>query len=261
MNWIDEAMNDYLMFLKKSYKKTDLNNGWYSITTPFYNMFNDAIEIYCTNKNGKIILSDDGETISNLELAGLSLLRSKSKKNILQQILLNYGVTCLKDNELVIETDMNGFAQAKHNLLCAITEVSDMHVMIKQNVPSVFKEKVANYLTEQNIIYTPSFIAKGHSGLEFNFAFQIAGRKTELLINTFNIVNKDNIAKFIFDWADIKEARENLSQKEVRGMAIINDKDKEIDPKYIDAFKKKNTGVILYSKRHQQENIKKLIVA
>lgn len=260
MTWIDEAMNDYIAFLKKAYKKTDLNNGWFSITTPFYNMFNDAIEIYCTNQNGKIVLSDDGETICNLELAGLNFSRSPRRKHILQQILLNYGVE-RSDDELIVITDMNGFAQAKHNLLCAITEVSDMHILIKQTTPSVFKENVASYLTEQNIIYTPSFIARGHTGLEFNFAFQIAGRKTELLINTFNILNKDNLARFLFDWNDIKEAREKLSQKKVCGMAIVNDSNKTIDDKYLEACKKKDTNVILYSQRHTPENISKLTVA
>ena len=77
---------------------------------------------------------------------------------------------------------MNGFAQAKNNLLSAIMEISDMYMTSKTTTVSVFKDEVRNYLDEQQIIYTPEFIARGSTGLEFNFAFQIAGRKKEIYL-------------------------------------------------------------------------------
>ena len=58
-----------------------------------------------------------------------------------------------------------------------------MAMMAKHNVNSIFKEDVKVYLDEQKIIYTPQFIAKGTSGLEFTFDFQIAGHQKELVIN------------------------------------------------------------------------------
>jgi hypothetical protein len=49
-------------------------------------------------------------------------------------------------------------------------------MMAKHTVSSLFKEDVKFYFDEQNIIYTPQFIAKGSTGIEFNFDFQIAGK-------------------------------------------------------------------------------------
>ena len=257
MNWIDKALQNYFEFLKEHMKATPVDDQWYSISTPFLNMFNDYIEIYCCNKDGKIYLSDDGETLRNLSLAGVNLSRSETKQKLMNQIMINYGIR-EKNQELILETDMKNFAQAKHNFLSAILEISDFYVLSKPNTISMFKEDVQNYLEEQEIIYTAGFIAKGNTGLEFTFSFQIAGRKREILINTFNVINKSNLTSFLFDWGDIKEGRERVSQKSVSGLAIINDQKKPIDSKYLDAIRNKGADYILYSERNKKENIEKL---
>ena len=90
MSWIDDLIEEYVKFLKSKVKKCEIGDGWYSITTPFLNSFNDYIEIYCKNEDGKITITDDGDTMSNLELAGVNFKHSKNKKEILNRILLNY---------------------------------------------------------------------------------------------------------------------------------------------------------------------------
>uniref|UniRef100_UPI003A8DAB65 DUF1829 domain-containing protein n=1 Tax=Acidaminococcus fermentans TaxID=905 RepID=UPI003A8DAB65 len=114
---------------------------------------------------------------------------------------------------------------------------------------SKIREQVAHFLVD---------IHKGNTGLEFTFSFQIAGRKREILINTFNVINKSNLTSFLFDWGDIKEGRERVSQKSVSGLAIINDQKKPIDSKYLDAIRNKGADYILYSERNKKENIEKL---
>lgn len=261
MTWIDKAIDEYCKFIKSGIKAEPLNNGWYVITTPFLGMFNDYIQVYCRNDNNTVTIFDGGDTLDNLELAGVNISRSKTKHHILDQILQNYNVTLTEKNELLVKTDIKGFAQAKQNLLSAIMEASDLSMLAKHNVAPVFAEDVANYLQEQQIIYTPAFIAKGRSGLEFTFSFQVAGIKSELLINTFNIINKVNLATFLFNWKDIQEERQRKAKKNVSGLAIINDLDKEVKSQYLNALKAKGTDFILYSERYHPENIEKLKIA
>lgn len=261
MTWIDIAIDEYCKFIKDGIKAEPLNNGWYVITTPFLGMFNDYIQVYCRNDKGIVTIFDGGDTIVNLELMGVNITRSKTKRHILEQILQNYNVKLTERNELLVQTDVKGFAQAKQNLLSAIIETSDLSMLAKHNVTSVFAEDVANYLQEQQIIYTPAFIAKGRSGLEFTFTFQVAGIKSELLINTFNIINKVNLATFLFNWKDIQEERQRKARKSVSGLAIINDLNKEVKSQYLNALEAKGTDFILYSQRHRPENIQKLKIA
>lgn len=259
MNWIDNSIKEYYNWLReKTIVTQNERTGWSIITTPFLGLFNDNIEIYAKLDNGKLILSDDGMTLSNLELAGAPILRSPKRKELLEMIFLNYGITLNENNELQVIGTEKDFNQKKHNLICAISEVSDMAMMAKHTVSSVFKEDVKAYLDEQNIIYTPQFIAKGSTGIEFTFDFQIAGRHKELVIKSFNSLNKINVPNFLFGWEDIKIAREKVSGKELKGLAIVNNVDKEIRKEYLDALENKGAGFILWGQRYQPDMLQQL---
>ena len=176
MNWIIPLIDDYHKWLKnKTITTWDNQTGWAAISTPFIGLFNDVIEIYVQKKTDTtFLLSDGGDTLQNLELVGVNINASSNRKNILNQILINYGVTLMNDNELVTETDLKSFPSKKHNFLSAIMEINDLYVLAKNNVNSIFKEEVEQYLAEENLIYTNDFICKGTTGLEFAFDFQIA---------------------------------------------------------------------------------------
>lgn len=258
MSWIEKSIEEYYNWLKaKTVVSKDSLTDWHTITTPFVGMFNDCIEIYAKMENGNIILSDDGLTLSNLELTGTPVLRSPKRKEWLEMVLLNYGIT-LSDKELQTTGNEKNFHQKKHNLICAISEITDMAMMAKHTVSSLFKEDVKDYLNEQNIIYTPQFIAKGTTGIEFTFDFQIAGRNNELVLKSFNSLNKINVPNFLFGWDDIKPAREKISGKELKGVAVVNDEEREIKSEYLEALESKGANYILWSQRHQPETLEKL---
>ena len=251
-------MDDYYAFLKEKTLVTARNSSeWVEISTPFVGLFNDTVDIYAKKEGNKIILSDDGNTLRDLELSGLEITRSPKRKEILDRILINYGVHINKE-ELTTEATERDFPQKKLNLISAISETADMYYLAKHTVASVFREDVKTYLDEQELIYTPYFISKGSTGLEFTFDFQIAYRNTEIVIKSFNSVNKMNLPHFLFTWDDIKKVREQQTQKEIIGLAVINDIDREVSDEYLSALNNKGAQYILWSQRHLPENIKKL---
>ncbi len=260
MNWdITQSIDEYYNWLRqKTTVFTDNQTGWHTITTPFIGLFNDPVEIYAKLKNDKLLLSDDGMTLKNLELTGVSINRSQKRKEWFDMICLNYGIT-LKNGELTISGTLENFNQYKHNLVTAICEISDMQMLAKNTVAYIFKEDVKAYLDEQEIIYTPNFIAKGSTGIDFNFDFQIAGREKEIVIKSFNSLNKMNVPNFLFTWDDIKQTRKQASRKELMGLAIINNEDKTLNSEYTKALQKKGADFMLWDKRYQPEMIKKLV--
>lgn len=260
MNWVNTYVNDYYNWLReKTFIQKDSNTDWFLINTPFVGAFNDTIEIYAQKSGSHLKLSDNGETMSNLELQGLHIQGSKRRRAILDTILLNYGIRAEND-ELTIEANIENFSQSKHNFLSAIIEINDLYVLSKNNVASIFKEDVRYYLDSHDIIYTPDFISKGATGLEFNFDFQIAKKNKEIVIKSFNTVNKSNLSTFLFSWDDIKPVREKITKKNVNAIAIINDIDKEVRTEFLDALKAKNADYILWSER-ESEKSKELISA
>lgn len=259
MNWVKTSVDNYYNWLKeKTYIQKDINTDWFLINTPFIGSFNDTIEIYAQKNGAQLKLSDNGETMSNLEIQGLQIQGSKKRKTLLDSILLNYGVK-IENDELIIETNIEKFSQSKHNFLSAIIEINDLYVLSNHNVASIFKEDVRNYLDSQNIIFTPDFISKGSTGLEFNFDFQIAQREKEIVIKSFNTINKSNLPTFLFSWDDIKPVREKITKKNVNAIAIINDVDKDIKSEFLEALKSKNADYILWSEKDSKENQNKLV--
>ncbi|MEZ4838173.1 DUF1828 domain-containing protein [Flavobacterium sp.] len=260
MNWVNTYVSNYYNWLKeKTFIQKDSNTEWFLISTPFVGAFNDTIEIYAQKDGNLLKLSDNGETMSNLELQGLHIQGSKRRKTILDSILLNYGVK-VENEELLIEANIDNFSQTKHNFLSAIIEINDLYVLSNHNVASIFKEDVRNYLDSYEVIYTPDFISKGSTGLEFNFDFQIAKKDKEIVIKSFNTINKSNLPSFLFSWDDIKPVREKITKKSVNAIAIINDIDKEVRTEFLDALKSKNADYILWSER-DSERSKQLISA
>ncbi len=255
MNWINTYVDDYYNWLReKTYIQKGTSTDWFLINTPFVGAFNDTIEIYAQKIGNQLILSDNGETMSNLELQGLHIQGSKKRRNILDSILLNYGVKNESD-ELKIDSNIENFSQAKHNFLSAIIEINDLYVLSHHNVASIFKDDVRSYLESKDIIFTPDFISKGATGLEFNFDFQIAKKHSEIVIKSFNTINKSNLSTFLFAWDDIKPVREKTTKKEVKAIAIINDVEKEIRSEFLEALKSKSADYILWSERENTRSL------
>ena len=259
MNWVDESIKSYYKWLqeKTSYRADDIT-GWNVISTPFYGIYNDPIEIYLKQQqDGTILLSDDGVTLTNLEQVGAGISRSQKRKDWLQTILYNYGLQ-LVDGELTTTATPQNFPQKKHNLICAIFALSEMEVMAKNTVATMFNEDVRGLLDEQEIIYTPQFIMKGKTGIDFTFDYQVAGRDKELVIKSFNSLNKMNVPNFLFSYEDIKEGRERISGKKLESIAIVNDIEHDIKTEFLTALETHNTQYILWSKRNTPENVQKL---
>ena len=93
------------------------------------------------------------------------------------------------------------------------------------------------------------------------FDFQIAGRTSEILISSFNSINRQNLSSFLFDWLDIKEERIRQAKKDVSGLAIINDIEKPVDQQFLNALSAKGTEYILFSQRNTADSIGKLNAA
>jgi len=258
MNWIDDYLNEYYRFLKEKTVVNELpSSEWVEISTPFTDVFNDSIEIYVKRNNGKVVLSDDGKTLKNLELSGIEISRSAKRKEMLDRILLNFGIN-LNGNEFLTEATEQNFPQKKLNLISAISEANDLYVLAKHTVASVFREDVKLYLDENGIINTPYFISKGSTGLEFTFDFQIAYRNKEILIKAFNSINRLNLPHFLFTWDDVKKVREIQTEKNVIGLAIINNQEHNVKSEFLEALESKNAKSIIWSDRYSRENIAKL---
>jgi hypothetical protein len=170
------------------------------------------------------------------------------------QTFVNYGVS-LDGDELLIEATESNFPQKKHNFISALIELNDISLLSNHNVAHLFREDVRLFLDEEKIIYTPDFICKGVSGIEFNFDFVIPKQDKEIVIKSFNSLNKQNLPAFLYAWEDIQPVRIKATKKIVEAIAFINDTEKSVGNEFLDALAQKNASHILWSNRHSEQNI------
>lgn len=252
MEWIEKKIAEYYSWLKDNTAiRQDKGTGWFAISTPFVGMFNDNIEIFVKQvSETQIDLSDDGETIGSLRLSGVDVLRSDKRKSYLHRILSNHGIF-IEGDELKTVSNGADFAKKKHSLISAIMNVSDMSLLAKGNISSMFSEDVMSFADSRDVVYTPSFIIKGKSGLDFNFDFQIAGKNSELVVKSFSTLRQDSVGCFLFCLEDTRKKREMDTGKQFRSLAVVNDSVRQ-SQKLIDALRSYDTDVLLWSKREEQ---------
>lgn len=237
--------------------KYDCMTEWYAIDTPFVGLSNDRIEVYIKRIGDKYILSDDGETLWNLEMNGINVAHSSTRRDILKGIGLNFAVT-IENGEITTEATAETFSSRKHALLQAIQQVSDLRMTAKHDVVSMFAEDFKQYLDSEDIVYTPQFTMIGKSGLNFFYDFQIAGRMEETVIRTFNHLKQGNVTDMLFGLEDARDNREKITGKKLNSIVVVNDIERNPKREYISALNEYGCKTLLWSGKDKDWNISSL---
>ena len=156
-------------------EKTNLRaiEDWVEITAPFLDRHNDYIQIYVKRTKNGYFLTDDGETIDDLELSGCTL-DSPKRKALLRTTLNGFGVQLDGNNKaLVVRTTAKDFALKKHNLLQAMLAVNDLFFLATPTVASLFSEDVQAWLDDSDIRFVPGIKLPGKSGYDHLYNFII----------------------------------------------------------------------------------------
>ena len=242
-----DLIQSYVEWLKQKINYKEVN-GHYEITTPFINHLNDYIQIYVKrDANDRILFTDDGETIKNLEMEGLEFSTPGRKKE-LEVILNGFGIA-INDYELTTYATAQTFPMRKHNFIQAILAVDDLHVLAQPKVESYFIEDVLNFLDQNSIRYSKNIILQGKSTFQHKFDILIpaSAKANERILKVVVNPKKQNIISHLFGFEDTKLARNN------EGIMILNDVDQEIPADVTQAIKEYGIYDIPWTRREQHK--------
>jgi len=202
-----QLITNYIDWLRQSIK-FDENQHHCEITTPFLDRHNDALQIYVEERDGKLLLSDDGYTLADLRSTGFELTTPK-RKALLQNILNGFGVKT-EDDQLVVAATHKDFAQKKHNLVQAMLAVDDLFALAEPHVLSLFKEDVRLFLDTNGVQKFQDFKLAGKSGFDhrFDFALPKTRNKPERVLEAVNNLSKDHAASLAWAISDVKAIRD-----------------------------------------------------
>lgn len=253
-NEIDVLIENYFEWLKDNTSTKLINDTWSEITTPYLDRHNDCLQIYAKKEDNKIILTDDGYIIDDLESSGC-FLDSPRRIEILNTTIRGFGVTC-DNNQLIVNTSVDNFPQKKHDLIQAMLAVNDLFYLSKPQIQNLFLDDVVSWFDENDIRYVQKAKFTGKSGFDNMFDFSIPKSKkySERLVQTITNPTKDNSLNLVFKWLDTKDERPTESVL----YALLNDTDKAITSQVNEAFSNYGINVMPWS---EKENFKELLAS
>ena len=215
------------------------------LTTPFLDRHNDHLQIYAERENGKIILSDDGYILADLEASGLEFVTPK-RKLVLDAILNGLGVR-LDQARLLIEASERNLGQKLHSLVQAMLAVNDMFVLAQPRVSTFFWEDVRMYLEGHNVRYSPRVKLSGRTGYDHGIDFLIpkSPNRPERFIQAINAPNKNTIGTYLFSLVDTREARGDAAE----AYAFLNDGERKVGGDVIEALEAYTVKPVLWTHR------------
>ncbi|ANQ51427.1 DUF1828 domain-containing protein [Flammeovirga sp. MY04] len=253
MNDLNLLVNDYYSWLQDNTRTLkEKNSEWGRISTPYKALNNDFITFSIKSDKDQITISDDGDTINNLNLLGLEFnKRSKTRLVLKNKILKSYNIID-DEGELLSSFDKEFFPQKAHDFLQAIKELNDLSVLVKNNVTSLFLDDVRSYLDSKDVVYSEDIYLKSKDGLSIKYDFLIPRKKQDILISSFGKFHEGFLKQFIYDAENVSRVR----RKECKTIAFLNDQRFKINKSILQSFDKIDTiDYVLWSERESEKSL------
>jgi len=209
----------YLSELEGAFQVYDTEGGCV-IVTPFMRRDNDMIEIGVEPMpDGRLLLTDYGETLAFLNLTGVNVSRSLDAKRVVAQTAKRFGVEIAEDDISVYATQ-NELGPALKGMIDAVNDISHLVYKRQRRPPLSFDDKVEKVLISNAFGYEPNFPVQGRTELH-RFRFYVNGRFHALVepVSATSAASAHAKAeRLAFRWLDI-----GGTGSEFRKLAILDD--------------------------------------
>ena len=106
-------------------------------------------------------MTDYGETLWNLEQLGIDLTSHKTKKYQFLKNIIESNNLVLENKKIQQYIDRKKLPQAIHDYVLAISEISNLAILKKDNIKSLFRDEVIQYFLKiVRLIQTSSLSLK-----------------------------------------------------------------------------------------------------
>lgn len=200
----EQAISSYVEALRASFEAIPTDGGCVVIT-PFLRSDNECIELdLITQSEGKILITDNSDTVAYLFVHGLNVSRSRELRRLLTQIASRFNVQ-IESDEIFKLTDIDSLGESMNSMLNAIQDVSYLIYKKVRRGPVSFYEEVEKFLIGHEIRYDPQFPVQGKSYVH-NFRFHLDDRK-HILIEPLTATSPHaalvRAERLAFWWTDI----------------------------------------------------------
>jgi len=250
-NECEIMVDSYLRWLRQGLSVEGIN-GACELTTPFLDHHNDHLQIYAEKKGDRILLSDDGYILADLEATGMEFTTDK-RHQVLTTILNGFGVHIDNSKRITIEASNSNIGKRIHSLLQAMIAVNDTFVLAQPRIASFFWEDVRDYLSNNEVRFSPRVKLAGKSGYDhaIDFLIPASKREPERLVQAINNPTKNTIGQYLFVLSDTVEARAEGS----KAIAMLNDYSNSVSGDVIEALEAYSVTPVFWSERERNVDL------
>jgi len=235
----------YSEWLQEETNIKSIADGVCEITTPFLDRHNDYIQIYVTQRDSLLILSDGGYSLAELRSSGVEL--KEWREQLFDEITRAFGIT-QEDGQLIAIASLEEAPQRKLDLIQAILAVSDMYISARPYKTSVFKHEVESYFIEKGVRFVPTVRLIGKSRLTHNFDYIVprSQKRPDRLLKTLSHPDRNSAISYMLQVSDVRPVREKFE-----ALAIMNDLEYMVKSQIEQALKEYSIVPFRWSQREQ----------
>ena len=208
---VNALLRKHIEWLSSELDVTRVNGNCY-ICTPYLNEANDYISLQVAGlADGRILLSDYGNTLADLDLSGLSVRHGK-RAEIFSGILAGFGVT-EDQGHLTVKTTPEDFGRDMLCLIQCVTAVYDLVYTREEIVVDIFTGMVEGWLEnlseKRHFCYQKDVWLSGISGDQVKIDFMVSQNGTDNYLKLIrDHPNSINAAFVVFSELTRENARE-----------------------------------------------------
>lgn len=253
----DKIATEYFEWVKSNYNFLQLeNSGSIDVQTPFIDSFGDSISFIVKLVDDKLVLSDEGFTIWNLEVNGNTVTRKNThKRKILNTLIRLDNAELTAKNEIVKPIHKKNIGQAVHDMTQLIFKINDMTMLSSKNVKSIFYDEALEYFNENSEFYQkiPSFSITGKSQLDHKIDFGFFTKEGIKLVKVHNTLTRTTVENALVTLLDTAEYRQKNYQENEKLCLLINgvDKSKSTTNNNIDSLAEYNIDIIDFTNKKE----------
>lgn len=237
-------VDHYIDWVRSGIETETVGDAAVEIITPFLDPHNDHIAVYAQRTGNRILLTDDGATISDLALAGVDLTLER-RRAALDRILRVHGIHRVEDR-LEVEARDSDVGKHMHSLLQTMLAVGDLRAMARSSIASLFDEDVRAFLDMREVRFSPSVSLLGRSGFihAVDFLIPKSKERPERVVQAIAKPDRQAVHRYLWVLTDTKEARSDDAQM----YAVIDDRE-DVSPDLTSAFENYDVRIAPWSLR------------
>lgn len=223
--------------------------GYEVLSTPFLYPDRDNVELFLKiASDGKLVVSDLGQTIMKLSEYGFQPETSPRRRGMIFQIVSSLNVR-YENGSLVVVADETNFGTRTWDLLMAVQRLSDLVFTVQSYTRATFGDEFENYVVERKLAYERGVQIELPGGYRFTADFLIKGEKVVQLLSASSAgYARERVDRVYVNFSELSRAQDKRQR-----LAVIDTRQPVWDLRLIDLLSHQADSIFEWPKRGDLE--------